>query len=140
MDTSPEYMKMCEKAEEIQKEWNNKIPIEKHKSVIYDPKSKQVYEPTIFGESVSSTIPVNCIWLPRQDQLQEIFGKESSLALLERFKSWIDDNCTEEKAPWFYKEQYKGWSLEQLWLVFVMKKKYGKIWNPTRKEWEASFE
>ena len=38
---------------------------------------------------------------------------------------------------WYSKEYnvFLNWSMEQLWLAFVMHEKYHKIWNPEKEEW-----
>jgi len=59
---------------------------------------------------------IKCIWLPRQDQLQEMV-KYQFYSLLE--------------LCWGFAQSKNGWgfdSMEQLWLAFVMKEKYGKVW------------
>ena len=63
------------------------------------------------------------IWLPRQDQLQEMVEKTiPDVAGLLAF-------ALEQGQP--VREAYPTW--EQLWLAFVMKEKYKKVWNGT--EW-----
>ena len=63
------------------------------------------------------------LWLPRQDQLQEMisiyptqFRADSSVP----WHSFLADDITVEG---------KFDSMEQLWLAFVMKEKYNKVWN-----------
>lgn len=65
-----------------------------------------------------------CIWLPTQGQLQKmVFDKKkhldgSGLAYsFDKFLETLDDN------------NIAGLSMEQLWLAFVMKELYNKIWN-----------
>ncbi|KKN81779.1 hypothetical protein LCGC14_0316910 [marine sediment metagenome] len=62
------------------------------------------------------------IWLPRQDQLQEMMGQGygKCFALIEALWNW----WTAPENPCGYCE-----SLEQLWLAFVMKEKYNKTWD-----------
>lgn len=130
MDTSPEYVKMCDKALEIQKlypragcdcgncgsgkaEWG------------YSPRLKKM------------------VWLPRQDELQEMVTAQNLCGYrIENIKKApIIDNllCTFEQ---FYRKQHwwgkaerldKRPTMEQLWLAFVMKEKFNKTW--TGKEW-----
>ena len=63
------------------------------------------------------------IWLPRQDQLQEMILANSpyyhKLRML--YESWIKGLGFEKNFT----------SMEQLWLAFVMKEKYSKQWNGT---------
>jgi len=105
MDVSSEYVKMCEKAVEIQ---------------ALAPK------PTILGGNFwhypegATGAPI--VWLPRQDQLQEmLFDTEHIFARVVLLKEFVRQN-----------ERYilnKMRSFEQLWLAFVMQERYSKIWN-----------
>jgi hypothetical protein len=116
MDTSKAYIMMCRQAEEIQKteRMTNVFNI-KHDFIKY----------------VSEGCGNVSVWLPRQDQLQKMLDGEplNELDQLYDFKNSSSDifGCTNSE---------KFTTLEQLWLVFVMHKKYGKIWNG--KEWIAS--
>ena len=66
------------------------------------------------------------IWLPRQDQWQEMVHKlredkkqfSGNHGLLRRFAAWVDEDSNLPCA-----------SMEQLWLAFVMKEKYDKVWD-----------
>jgi len=165
MDTTPEYIKMCEMAKEIQN-LRKDISDKKFVTTLYetgdwfcytDPYSITIrmtggnQNPTelvkgiyVVGSSSiqSSSIPdrkeklefingykevKNIIWLPRQDQLQEIvspsFLKEDKFMIIDKFLSFID-----------YAD--REWSFEQLWLAFVMKEKFNKIWDG--EEWKET--
>jgi hypothetical protein len=63
------------------------------------------------------------IWLPRQDQLQEMITYEYELAwhVVDRFMNFILDSS--------FKDKWLKFTMEQLWLCFVMKEKYNKVWN-----------
>ncbi len=103
MDTSETYVKMCEQAKEIQEI--------KPKDNTWDIKS--FWAPAIPN-----------IWLPRQDQLQEMIKDKFRLKTGEIFLI----------QPFYYFSlsqfyQKVNASMEQLWLAFVMKEKYGKLWN-----------
>jgi hypothetical protein len=85
------------------------------------------------GEYIAEIIH-NAIWLPRQDQLQEMITVYDTM----------DDNKDEQLSS-FYEFCFSGYwadeyhkrnrmSYEQLWLAFVMNKKYNKKWNG--KNWE----
>ena len=101
-----EYVKMCEKSDEIQNEFEgNEYDIGCLLSNINPKKNLIVFvyqlleNPTSFpGKEYGGLV-----WLPRQDQLQEMVEK---------------DNFS-----------VKATSMEQLWLAFVMKEKYNKQWN-----------
>jgi len=112
MDTSETYIKMCEKAEEIQKQ--------RYSKDLYDGKSFFAdSETSVFIESYG----VN-IWLPRQDQLQEmIFCTEGTYDKLPTKVFAFSDYWEENGIPIMFN------SLHQLWLAFVMKEKYSKTWD-----------
>lgn len=101
MDTSLKYIKMCEKAEEIQSQGS------KH------------YGDTMCFSAWSGREEV---WLPRQDQLQEMLDDYSPVrfawALIDSDK--MNTNCL---SRFSHKE------MEKMWLAFVMKEKFNKIWN-----------
>lgn len=81
------------------------------------------------------------IWLPYQSQLQAMMDIELD-NLLRGFVNWVgscgDGFCwyIQEMYPYVegrysYTECFK--TMEQLWLAFVMEKKFSKVWNG--KEW-----
>ena len=116
MDTSKEYIKMCEKAEEIQKLWKPTVA-DFHTS--YDWKEFHTVE---FDYDSSKIDILGCpphIWLPRQDQLQEMVKSDTIINW--DFYHFINDGLTD------YLDYFN--SMEQLWLAFVMKEKYNKTWN-----------
>jgi hypothetical protein len=111
MDKSKEYVRMCEEAEEIQKLRDYKNPFS--------------------GSAIAMRAGGNFIfykdkkvvWLPRQDQLQEMvkLERENNYFLLDRFNSFVQTVSISQNL--LLK------SLEQLWLAFVMKEKYNKVWE-----------
>ncbi len=62
MDTSKKYIRMCSLAKEIQKKW-----VFQSGDFVYNPAFEKV-EVLLYPGNNS----INYIWLPRQDQLQEI--------------------------------------------------------------------
>ena len=71
------------------------------------------------------------IWLPRQDQLQEML-EEKSLPHL----AWLFDKfCNPNPLHPYYKDCQVSakTSMEQLWFSFVMKENHNKVWSGT--EW-----
>lgn len=118
MDTSPEYVKQCEKAEEIQK-------------------GHELEEPDYFstdGVKVESFCyeyqPDAGIWLPRQDQLQDMIRlfpdvKFMPVHLVEKIHKFMFTDYAEYTCLFG--------SMEQLWLAFYMKEQYEKSWTGT--EW-----
>ena len=116
MDTSEAYVKMCEKAEEIQLDFrpqDGDYIVE----VIQSPRNVLM---SIFVHPHHRRY----IWLPRQDQLQEMISEHWNLTysygLVERFANWLRSS----KVGY-----YENLSMEQLWLAFVMSQKYNKVWD-----------
>lgn len=136
MDTSETYIKMCEKAEEIQKlRMSNEFD---DGDWFYDREEAEVY-PVVGSwwyhhQSACFEVmggDINCIdtdvWLPRQDQLQEMlwssFEGKNRYAIYEIVEAFKDYTFNTRQHMLFDP------SMEQLWLAFVMKEKYDKTWN-----------
>jgi len=148
MDTSEQYIKMCEKAGEIQgnrellegdfyayirpKEGFNWLHHTRQEFI--DNPSESWAEPSVcmlsddrdYGiEHIYEDVIERC-WLPRQDQLQEMLlfpcgdFKDNFWSALDDFRDYA---FSETFIP------YIPTSMEQLWLCYVMKQKYGKAWN-----------
>jgi len=145
---------MCEKAKEIQKEWQ---PQEGDKFAFKKDLNKTnfVFQSTL--DDVKNTEIIiavdgliiekkSVIWLPYQHQLQEMVceAKYTRLWWISKFYK------PKEKIPiillfqdfeeFLEKEIFPtkniNYSAEELWLIYVMKRKYNKIWNKIKKEWE----
>jgi len=116
MDTSETYIKMCEKAEEIQESY-----LEKCKQGWLRTSAVGLLVNAIdYNGEVFTSYGLNVVWLPHQDQLQEIYLEPyRDRLIVEEFYSWF------EKLP--FSPQFT--SMEQLWLAFVMKEKYNKVWD-----------
>jgi len=139
MDTTPEYVKMCEKATEIWIPHHMEIgdyflALEENRTVgiCTERIDNFVYSPNLKHGNEDN----NCIWLPRQDQLQEMVTyHKCPTCHIERtyqyanacLNAWEDADMGQT-----------GWggpiTMEQLWLAFVMKEKFNKTW--TGEEWE----
>lgn len=130
MDTSKEYILMCRKVKEIQ----------------------QIFKTRGLGENdfINRDMPdsnrsgfVLMIWLPRQDQLQEmILGEykekfKNSLAFISKGEGYLSEEIMKDILTWsnadrkIWQGGKKKWwkSMEQLWLAFVMHKIFNKTWN-----------
>lgn len=114
MDTSKQYIKMCEKAEEIQ----SQKPGGSQGEFVY-------CEGEAYQEMDDRPLTL-FIWLPRQDQLQKM-ADETFVIFWQEFLEYEYFKLPE------YMKDIDGDSMEQLWLAFVMKEKYNKVWNS--KEW-----
>ena len=139
MDVSPIYIKMCEKAEEIQSSrreehnkdtgkwqagdfWTTLFEVNKgNKFTFVVPAYRDAWAdlPHYIHH------PIECIWLPRQDQLQEMANKPIDELWCD-FSAWVDIRAIRGMGDYRLRE-YK--SFEQLWLAFVMWQKYNKMWN-----------
>ena len=125
MDTTEKNIMMCEKAEEIQR-----------------------MSPRVFITTNAVNIPFydlegNClfirnnektIWLPRQDQLQEMawakeYHEDSIDHLLMRFYTEIHNTPDFDYQYW---DNFR--TMEQKWLAFLMKSRYNKVW--IKDEWK----
>ena len=129
MDTSETYIKMCD-CEEIQGQntWErcNFYFHPKDGNIITlgeECRDYTVAIDVVTGERFALDDPV--IWLPRQDQLQEMVSdKYIQFGLLSACCNW-------RVNEWEYVEQFT--SMEQLWLGFIMAEKYNKVWSGS--EW-----
>ena len=130
MDTSEQYIKMCEKAEEIQKghQWV-------YDDLFVSPKEYYRDKPLIWGRDKRFRDPPYT-WLPRQDQLQEMIDQQQRdwVNVLEMFTLYAfygDNTYTLGGTPVYYGMgiPHNVFSMEQLWLAFVMKEKFNKTWN-----------
>ena len=138
MDTSETYIKMCNclEIQELRRE-------EKHKdtgkwqggdfwTTVF--KDKRVFVVARCNDAWADEPhylhhPIECIWLPRQDQLQEMVGA-TRCNTIEGFNGFCG---LINEGRWFIKPECFDYSMEQLWLAFVMKERFGKIWSGT--EW-----
>ena len=109
------YIKMCEKAEEVQRlrpiqlgDWyaaqGNRCVC-----VIGSLAHPKLTADLFLGKDT---------WLPRQDQLQEMMPMPLSI-VIDDFRNF----CLQDGQVWLFG------SMEQLWLAFVMRDKYNKVWD-----------
>ena len=142
MDTSKQYVEMCSKAKEIQDlqpvikdTWDDEDY--RYTSFYYFPNEHDTENGgsiRIFKWDNDECHPIigdyhdnaeGCIWLPRQDQLQNMIEGNLNHLILS-FQDFYMENCVFDQ-----KFDADKISMEQLWLAFVMKEKYSKIWNGT---------
>lgn len=125
------FIKQCEKAEEIQKAWEPKI---RDEITFMKPTEGEVY-PDIYITDIDTHgiydkehYKREYIYLPTQEQLQKMmedryYTKKNIPILILNFSDFIFDDIDENQRG----------SMNELWLAFVMKVKYNKIW--TGKKW-----
>ena len=142
MDTSETYVKMCEKAKELQDSWkpdcgdyaiisqrdNRVVIITCHLNI--DIKGADRFVDVVFPESYGINVDYkkvqNMTWLPRQDQLQEMV--KSDIHPHWQLNNFVDAGLSDYiQEMGEYTKQFS--SMEQLWLALVMREKYSKIWN-----------
>jgi len=127
MDKSQEYIKMCETAEEIQKAWDcGKIGdyyVEWHPKKGSGPLENIYYHYSVELSGCNDEYPnpdlFRTVWLPRQDQLQEMIKGYNPYDLAHYFPRIVEIIDPKRKMK----------SMEQLWLCFAMYEKYNEIWN-----------
>lgn len=109
MDKTKTFIKQCEKAEEIQRRHFDFMGALR----TYGINSHLTNSPHTFGSQGNTYYndTKKTVWLPTQDRLQEMLEERYARAI-ENQNYWMSFT-----------------SREQLWLAFVMKEKYGKIWN-----------
>lgn len=120
MDTSEQYIKMCD-CEEIQghRDVFETIGIDDEN---YDPRIRIDKQGSFWWESNTTWEKTKHIWLPRQDQLQEMVANgDCAYDLFHRFEIWVN---------WYDNEiSQLELSMNQLWLAFVMKERFNKVWD-----------
>jgi len=126
MDTREEYIKMCRASDEIQEVWakkNGDFFIEDDNTIStigdYELNRNNIGYGT-YAEDFE-LLEGKLVWLPRQDQLQEMIDYKYS----HRAKVMQDVACTLEELA--------NQSYEQAHLIVTMDMLYQKKWNGT--EW-----
>ena len=144
------YIKMCEKAKEIQKAWKPKVGdyVWRKYTVFGEEIDKQFWDKdkmeeiiiltyaseiegyfhatkdgqTRIFESHNEAHKKTCVYLPTQEQLQEMIDLNGWHNILVAIIYWYQEADIENIS-----------SLNELWIAFVMHEKYNKIW--TGKDW-----
>lgn len=141
MDATEKYIEMC-KAKEIQSRWR---PTDGDFYVY----SVVLHDPQIFIRSARFGIePVDLsnwiwIWLPRQDQLQDMLSASITIGYMVRgLEAFYDP---ESQCEYFTpcrscrnlgkRRRTTYDTMEQWWLAFVMHEKFGKWWSIEKSEW-----
>lgn len=131
MDTSETHIKMCD-CEEIQNQWHRRISEGDFTNKGVVSELDTYYDDNLWDLVVDDCVrkSTELIWLPRQDQLQEMMGEEYPINLLYAFHHFYNVNGGD-----LYPHTINGatTSMEQLWLAFAMKEKHNKVW--TGEEW-----
>lgn len=136
MDTTPEYIKMCEKAEELEELWQPTIADmviqrlwQNRWFYVTYHEAEMIKEPQ---SNKSDMWKSQYIWLPRQDQLQEMVFDDIPYQKLLRFTKFCQSNIYADDDPILWWAERR--SIEQLWLMFMMFECHNKTWNG--EEWK----
>jgi hypothetical protein len=122
MDKSSHYIKMCESAKVIQKLWKPEFG-DFFVSMSLGLTSACQPITSDLEKKVSYLMTIKAVWLPRQDQLQEM--------VIEKYAtSWdlsvaFSNVLMGDSASYF--DDFD--SMEKLWLSFIMLEKYKKKWK-----------
>lgn len=139
MDTSEKYVRMCEEAEEIQRKaklidnfwfhgrWGVGVGTYWQPCLGCDYEMEKAFYFDGYGIKLSEKLG-DMVWLPRQDQLQEMIDfdlvdRDSLLGLADFGGNFFH---TDDSISW-----------EQFWLAFVMQEEFNKIWVDEREEWAS---
>jgi hypothetical protein len=132
MDTTKQYIKMCRKAVEVQKLWKPATG-DFYGWVICESTGYEIWQD---GNKINVAAD---IWLPRQDQLQETINFEIYPHQAHTLGRNIEYHASDyifkfvlNKGDWKAGDFYCK-TMEQLWLHYVMRKKFNKTWNG--KDW-----
>jgi hypothetical protein len=131
MDTSEKYIKMCEFAKEIQHQWNFKI-----EDYVFDPADGEAR--VWFGYPPKENSEI--VWLPRQDQYQEIcvnfYMQNLSISKHEAFfhflglyASWLKETYDTGRNMEKNGEYEEIDSCEELMLEYTMRLIHWKKWD-----------
>ena len=131
------FIKQCEKAGEIQKQFKFKMGDLFIHTDYLKTKHYIVLDESIVSSSVINTYKKEgAIWLPTQEQLQEILQYYYQCNSKIEGLQWGDSiNLFMLKRLYDFavKNKYIVYDINYLWLAFVMKEKYHKVWNG--KDW-----
>ena len=122
MDTSSDYLKMCEKATEITNHWHYEFG-DFYVSLAADIASEAQTIVSDLELHSSYMHQIKAVWLPRQDQLQALILDQYATPwdLVIEFANTLMSDKTSyfEKFP----------SMEQIWIAYIMDKKFNKTWD-----------
>lgn len=130
MDTSKEYIKMCEMAVEIQESWS---PTDDDLYVYAGYRDLTAY--LFCKRKLNKPELHSVVWLPRQDQSQNMFGSPDDCFYM---LYWLSEGkflCVGGRFRYYGYDSAQFKSMEQIFLAAVMYKNHNKIWVDS--EWEV---
>jgi hypothetical protein len=134
MDKSPEYIRMCGLATEIQRRWQQAYGDfyvgENGRIEVWIPRHRQsVVVKKGFGVRSQHDVIriVKYTWLPRQDQLIEVAQERGRRyeSVTQEFFDWTKTAYGTDREP----PSRLFRSMEKVWLAFVMHKNHWKKWS-----------
>ena len=125
MDNTKEFILQCEKAVEIQN--SDKIHILEPGDYMAKVVDGKVDSIILIHKDFRQPLFFCDIWLPRQDQLQGMVTYQPKDEQTWIWKRMADFTCFWKNGKESYILLFN--SMEQLWLAFVMKEKFNKIWD-----------
>ena len=162
----PLYIRMCREAKEIQEGWKpefgdfislgggtKNICVIAHEALVVDVEHKRNYKEfkvdgSFGGHWPCFTCPPQSkrdeeflrflVWLPRQDQLQEIWRQEylshpTENGWFGEFVNWMGNKYggRDENPDELFD------TMEQLWLAFIMWMLFSKLWDFEEERWKG---
>jgi hypothetical protein len=126
MDTSEQYIKMCEKVPKFLEGWNDG---DLYAYAINEPACPYRYTDVRMVHYCEDKPEADAIRVFRQDQLQEMYLRDMPDGTYTN--GTLIFTLVEAFYGHFEKYGYPSYafSMEQLWLAFAMKEKYNKTWN-----------
>ena len=122
MDISEDYIRMCD-CEEVQGQW-----VIQKTDIVTDREYEEGIYCILTNEDMEDTVenPGYLIWLPRQDQIQEMLNY--TLGMLTTWDFY--EFCYNKMGLRMSNANVCNFTtMEQLWLAFYMYKKHTKNWN-----------
>jgi len=118
MKPTENYLKMCEKAKKLQEEW---VPEYLDQYACRNTLGAIIHYYPKFTKFNSDT------WLPRQEDIQKIFQRETGLDLYHTIEAFL---------TWWLEQPKDYRPLEEYWLTFLYEVIYHKRWNG--EDWETN--
>lgn len=114
---------MCEKAEEIQNLYKS------YDKLTLDSPVLKIGNKILETSEIDGKQRHNIVWLPRQDQLQDMLLNEHIKLqhLISNFYEYYLD---------VIRDSFINSTFEVAWLMYVMDELYSKVWNEEEREWK----
>lgn len=144
MDTSKEYIEMCKKAQEIQeikemyKDYDKGDFYDRYGFIeVASPYSScEEYADDNYCDEIQQRDKSD-IWLPRQDQLFDLIMElNNNFGCNDKLQGIFINNIYAFNRELYHNQSQTFDTLEKVYLSFVMKGKYNKVWDINSKEWK----